>query len=470
MKKILCALLSIVMILGIVACQTPGKQEPEVTAAPEPEKVVYSMERLGNPESGYDWYVSIADASVLGVKIEKEAIEPVVPETEPTEEPTPEPTVEPTPEPSTDRLYYVYSMDSEGLSLNLAQLYMFGIDVHDIYILMRDDGTATISFGDDDITEVEYDENSFKVGDEALNYTMDGDNILISIDTEHAVFAPADKVDEELKTIAETVSPIVPANEDPEKTEDPVEAEPEPAEEPTPEPTEEPVVYYDNTKYVFNFTGLKEGETIVRLDYQQVENGEVVSNSKHEAFKAVVAVEDGKMLVKMEEFEEDLNVAEGELESVPYEMEKEENASTGYSWSVSIEDGECLKCDRVDVEATEGEATDGEPVVGAPSKVKLVFTGLKEGSTMVYVNYARPWVEEEDPDEIDETYKAVVSMVDGKLVVEMTLLDNANVEDVDSVIENAEEAAKDAAEDIGDAIQEAAEKVEEAANPDANGN
>lgn len=463
MKKFVCALLSVLMILGAVACTKTdvpvddGKsQQPEVTI----EKVPYEMERTGNPDTGFDWYVNISDASVVAVDVVKEAIEgtPVEPEAP---EATTEPTPEPTEEPSTDRLYYIYSMDSEGLSLNLAQLYMFGIDVHDMYILMHDDGTAILSFGDGDTIEAEYDETAFRVDDESLDYEMDGDNIFINMGTEHAVFAPADVVDAELKTLSETVSPIVTTETEDESgcdCDDDTETIEEAEQELEPEPDP---VFVDNTKYTFTFTGRKEGKTVVRLDYQKVENGEVVSYSKHEAFNVEVFIDDdGRQVVKMEEFAEDTNGGSPvELESVPFEIEKEENVSTGYSWSIDIEDGNVLSCgiEHPEVEANTSE--DDAPVLGAPSPIMFVFSGLKEGSTLVNLNYTRAWEGEDDEFAIHETYKAVVTEVDGKLVVEMEQLDNVSIDDNGTEPTDVNEAVGNVIEGVSEVAGEAAENA-----------
>lgn len=458
MKKILCALLSVVMILGVIGCQTATNNNDVPGQTTEIEKVAYTMSRTGNPESGYDWYVSIEDASVIGVEIAKEAMESE-PEPEDTVEPTVEP--EPTEEPATEKLYYIYSMESEGVNLNLAQIYVSGIDVHDAYILMRNDGTATISFGDGDKFEVKYDDTSFFTETETLNYTMDGENILIDMGTEQAVFAPADIVDAELAAMPETLSQLVTGDNSgcdcDSDTETPVETEPESEPEPTEEPEPEPEqVFVDNTNYTFAFTGIKEGKTVVRLDYQKVENGETVSYGKHEAFRAEVTVEDGKMVVKMEEYEEDANGGSlADAEAVPFEIEKEENASTGYSWSVDIEDVTVLSCEIVPLEAEAQTSEDGEALVGAPSTVKLVFSGLKEGSTIVNLHYTRAWETEDDESSVHETYKAAVSDVDGKLVVNMEKLDNESVDDNGTEPVNIDETINDTADKINGAVGDA---------------
>ena len=157
-----------------------------------------------------------------------------------------------------------------------------------MYIIMKNDNTAEISFDNNSIIKAVYDDTSFKAGKESLKYRFDNDNIVIKINSDVAVFAPADKVNEELISLSQVVSPII---------QDTSFLIATPSPEPTPKPTPY-IVYCNNIEYILNFTGLKEGSTIVKLDYQK-NNGEITNQDIHESYIATVYIENNQMLVNL---------------------------------------------------------------------------------------------------------------------------------------------------------------------------
>ena len=66
MKKLTCLILSIALLLCLGACkETP--EEPVIEETPAPAECV--LEREGNPSTGYQWFVSVADATILKAEI-----------------------------------------------------------------------------------------------------------------------------------------------------------------------------------------------------------------------------------------------------------------------------------------------------------------------------------------------------------------------------------------------------------------
>ena len=189
---------------------------------------------------------------------------------------------ETTPKPIEDRLYYIYNMESDGINLNLAQLYMFNIDVHDIYILMKQDGTATICLGDNDIIECTYNDKNFILYDGAIDYKMIDDNIYLRFDSEQIIFAPAEKIEEELKNLSSVIGSIFENNKEIKIS--------------TPEPTKE--LIYDDTKYTFELIGLKEGSTIIHLNYTN-QNQDYDLNTIYESYQVDVIDINNRLVIRV---------------------------------------------------------------------------------------------------------------------------------------------------------------------------
>ena len=70
------------------------------------------------------------------------------------------------------------------------------------------------------------------------------------------------------------------------------------------------------------------------------------------------------------------------------------NPTTGFSWSKYAEIG-----DETIVQQTSqmyfDTSTETPPIPGSPGEEVWVFQGLKEGTTTIYMEYSRPWVEGE---------------------------------------------------------------------------
>lgn len=66
MKKLTCLILGIALLLCLGACkETP--EEPVIEETPAPAECV--LEREGNPSTGYQWFVSVEDATILKAEI-----------------------------------------------------------------------------------------------------------------------------------------------------------------------------------------------------------------------------------------------------------------------------------------------------------------------------------------------------------------------------------------------------------------
>lgn len=277
MKKILYLFLITILIFCSIGCQKINNREivtVEKEVIVEKEKLVYILEKYGNSE--YKWSITIDDPSILYTYTTEEKITPIISENQK------EQIIETTPKSIDNRLYYIYNMESDGVNLNLAQLYMFNIDVHDIYILMRQDGTATICLGDNDIIDCTYDDKNFILYDGAIDYKMIDDNIYLRFDSEQIIFAPAEKIEEELKNLSSVIGSIFENNKEIKIS--------------TPEPTKEPI--YDDTKYTFELIGLKEGSTIIHLNYTN-QNQDYDLNTIYESYQVDVIDINNRLVIRV---------------------------------------------------------------------------------------------------------------------------------------------------------------------------
>ena len=116
--------------------------------------------------------------------------------------------------PSKDRLYYLLSINEGGTTLNAIETFAgTGVDVRDFYLLLHDDGTGYMQFGDsDDAGDITWDETTLTAEGESIPYTLNGDHIVIQIEEESAEFAPAAEVEALLAAQPETpAQPDTPA-------------------------------------------------------------------------------------------------------------------------------------------------------------------------------------------------------------------------------------------------------------------
>lgn len=73
MKKFLSIMLIVIMVLSIVACtkdkDTKVPENVPIDTEPVETTIDYKMEKEGNPATGYDWYITIDDESVVKVNV-----------------------------------------------------------------------------------------------------------------------------------------------------------------------------------------------------------------------------------------------------------------------------------------------------------------------------------------------------------------------------------------------------------------
>ena len=74
MKKTLCILVCVLMLCSImltVGCKKDKDDLPEepVVEIPTSANIEYVLERQGSPSTGYQWFVSVDDTSVLKAEI-----------------------------------------------------------------------------------------------------------------------------------------------------------------------------------------------------------------------------------------------------------------------------------------------------------------------------------------------------------------------------------------------------------------
>lgn len=436
MKKILCILIGAVLLLGAIGCNTDKQvEDPVPTAEPAPVAEPYEMVRYGNHEAGYDWTVYISDASVLSVNVSRKTLdEPIEPDNLETEaidatqvEPTDTPKVAGPKADENSKVYYLYSLSSGDMDIDLDTLYWIGLYPLSIYLIMNNDGTVRISIEEGEEAVLSYDDNKFYHEDESISYKMEGDFITIYIEDESMTFAPAEMVEARINELEGVeLDNGLSYEEEPEKF----------------------VMLPNTTEYTFTFTGLKEGTSRVTIDYIYKDaDGNVTRDldyNYHEAFDVQVVKEDNKLVVKMTEAEEEPETTDNETAEIvdaPAIIEKESNPSTGYSWTVEIADESIVRYDTITI-----SDDDDEPIAGKPETVQFVFTGLKEGATYVKMDYMRPWETGEDEFAIHETYLVIVAVNDGERTVLMEKLDDDMLgEEMDSAysaivdsIENAE--------------------------------
>lgn len=226
MKKVVCLLLCVVMVLGFAACDNTAKPEivvedtpaPVVTPEPTPEPEVvpidFVFEREGNPTTGYDWNVTVENNEILKVDVARDEIKPEAGVT----------LVKGDEAPVVDAAPAEAPEAPDG-----AEMPADSAEVPDAETPMADD---------DDVVETEANEEE-----------------------EHVEIAEDANVTEPVGMIAGAPS-----------------------------------------MYKFTFHPLKEGSTMVRLDYKR--SWEDTEYDIHEAYKATVAVRDYKMEITMEPVEE----------------------------------------------------------------------------------------------------------------------------------------------------------------------
>ncbi len=112
--------------------------------------------------------------------------------------------------PQTDRIYYGYAITFEGQTVSLIDMYAgTDIDVGDIYLLLREDGTGYLQIGDPDYAaEITWTESTMTSEVETITYTMNGDHIVITLEGETLEFAPA----AEVEALLPEKTPEAPAN------------------------------------------------------------------------------------------------------------------------------------------------------------------------------------------------------------------------------------------------------------------
>ena len=81
------------------------------------------------------------------------------------------------------------------------------------------------------------------------------------------------------------------------------------------------------------------------------------------------------------------------------------NSSTGYEWTVEVENEDLLAQTDFTVEPIKNDESE-EELVGGPSLYKYTFEASGDGTTELTLKYARSW--ETTPDDIEYTYKVRV--------------------------------------------------------------
>ncbi len=89
------------------------------------------------------------------------------------------------------------------------------------------------------------------------------------------------------------------------------------------------------------------------------------------------------------------------------------NASTGYSWSYTVDKPDIIK--EMSSRYVDGTVPRGHPLAGAPGKQVFVFTGQKPGKVLVTFSYARPWEKGLEP--AQSAVYIIEVYADGRLAV-----------------------------------------------------
>lgn len=90
-----------------------------------------------------------------------------------------------------DRVYYGYSMYTEGMEINLIEYMEFGLDPRDFCLILRADGTGMLYMGDETGVELTWTDSELISEGEGIPYTMEGDHLTLSIGDESMTFIPA---------------------------------------------------------------------------------------------------------------------------------------------------------------------------------------------------------------------------------------------------------------------------------------